>query len=39
MFSAAQLTALAGGQALLATRLIGRSTSNPGFGGMALELP
>lgn len=39
MFSAAQLSGLAGGQPLLATRLIGRSTSNPGFGGMALELP
>jgi len=39
MFSAQQLLGLVGGQALSATRLIARSTSNPGFGGLALELP
>jgi sugar lactone lactonase YvrE len=36
-FSAAQVAGLAGGQNVLATVLIARSTSNPGFGGLALE--
>jgi sugar lactone lactonase YvrE len=37
-FAAARLAGLAGGQRLAADVLVARVTSNPGFGGMALEL-
>ena len=36
-FRAGQVASLSGGQTLQATVLLARSTSNPGFGGLALE--
>jgi secreted PhoX family phosphatase len=38
-FSAQQVTGITNGQTVQARVLIARSTSNPGFGGLALERP
>lgn len=38
-FTAAQLAGLTGGQAMRCNVLVARATSNPGFGGLALQLP